>query len=110
MLLLSKIPLPNAQCCAGLSAMLSLPEPRLKGGTDGPLRGGDTDPTDTKGLVKAADGSITIPIQADPPGGAAAANWLPAPKGTFYALLRLYQPKADVLNGLYQLPQVRKVP
>jgi len=65
--------------------------------------------TDTKGLVKAADGSITIPVQADAPEGPAAANWLPAPKGTFYLLLRLYQPRADVLNGSYQLPQVRKV-
>lgn len=65
--------------------------------------------TDTKGLVRAADGSVTIPVQAEAPDGAAAANWLPSPKGTFYLLLRLYQPKAEVLNGSYQLPQVRKV-
>ena len=65
--------------------------------------------TDTKGLKRAADGSITIPIQADPPEGENAANWLPAPKGNFYVILRMYQPGEEILNGSYQLPQVRKV-
>ena len=65
--------------------------------------------TDTKGLKRAADGSITIPIQADPPQGDDAANWLPAPKGNFYVILRLYQPTEETLNGAYQLPQVCKV-
>jgi hypothetical protein len=65
--------------------------------------------TDTKGLKRAADGSITIPIQADPPQGDDAANWLPAPKGNFYVILRLYQPTEQILSGAYQLPQVRKV-
>ncbi|BCP52794.1 hypothetical protein K32_14110 [Kaistia sp. 32K] len=66
--------------------------------------------TDTQGLVKAADGSITIPVQADKPDGDAAANWLPAPKGNFYVILRLYQPSDEILNGSYPLPQMRKVP
>lgn len=65
--------------------------------------------TDTKGLKRAADGSITIPIQADPPEGENAANWLPAAKGNFYVILRMYQPGEEILNGSYQLPQVRKV-
>lgn len=65
--------------------------------------------TDTKGLKRAADGSITIPIQADTPQGNDAVNWLPAPKGNFYMLLRLYQPSEAILNGTYQLPQVKKV-
>jgi hypothetical protein len=65
--------------------------------------------TDTKGLKHAADGSITIPIQADPPQGDDATNWLPSPKGNFYIILRLYQPSEEILNGTYQLPQVRKV-
>jgi len=65
--------------------------------------------TDTKGLKRASDGSITIPIQADQPQGDDAANWLPAPKGNFYVILRLYQPSEAILSGAYQLPQMRKV-
>jgi hypothetical protein len=37
--------------------------------------------TDTAGLVRAADGSITIRVQAAQPTGAEAANRLPAPTG-----------------------------
>ena len=65
--------------------------------------------SDTVGLVRAADGSITVPIQADSPGGDAALNWLPSPEGDFYVILRLYQPRDEVLSGAYQLPQLRKV-
>jgi hypothetical protein len=63
--------------------------------------------TDTKGLVRAPDGSVTIPIQSDKPADAAsAANWLPAPKGDFYVILRLYQPSEEILQDRYKLPQV----
>lgn len=65
--------------------------------------------TDTKGRTKAADGSFTIPVGADQPSGDGAANWLPAPKGDFYVILRMYQPNNDILSGKYQLPQLRKV-
>lgn len=65
--------------------------------------------TDTQGLTAAADGSVTIPIQRDRPDGEAAANWLPAPKGDFYVILRLYQPSDEILDGGYPLPQVTKV-
>lgn len=64
---------------------------------------------DTKGLTRAADGSITVPIQADQPKGENAANWLPAPKGNFYVILRLYRPGDDILGGDYQLPQLTRV-
>ena len=65
--------------------------------------------TDTKGLKHAADGSITIPIQPDPPQGDDAPNWLPSPKGNFYIILRMYQPSDEILKGAFQLPQARKV-
>jgi hypothetical protein len=65
--------------------------------------------SDTKGLIRAPDGSITIPIQNDKP-TSNAENWLPAPKGDFYLLLRLYQPSDEILNGTYQLQQVNRVP
>jgi hypothetical protein len=60
-------------------------------------------------LKVAADGSITIPVSRQKPQRENAANWLPAPGGGFYVLLRLYQPSEDVLSGKWQLPQLNKV-
>ncbi len=66
--------------------------------------------SDTQGLMVAADGSITIPIQTTKPEGEAAANWLPAPEGDFYVILRLYQPSPAILDDEWQLPQLVRVP
>ena len=63
---------------------------------------------DTKGLKVAQDGSITIPISHTKPQGENAANWLPAPEGEFYVILRLYQPSNDILSGKWALPQINK--
>jgi hypothetical protein len=65
--------------------------------------------SDTRGLKVRADGSFEVPLQADKPEGEFAANWLPAPKGPFYMILRLYQPKGQVLEGKYELPQVEAI-
>jgi hypothetical protein len=65
--------------------------------------------TDTNGLKKAADGSITTAVQNAQPDPAPDVNWLPAPKGDFYVILRLYQPTAAILEGTYQLPQMTRV-
>ena len=62
--------------------------------------------SDTRGLTTGADGSITIRLQHAEPVGDGAKNWLPTPAGPFYVILRLYQPKLEMLNGSYQLPQV----
>ena len=62
--------------------------------------------SDTPGLATGRDGSLTIRLQNKVPGGAAAANWLPTPAAPFYLVLRLYQPRADVLDGGYKLPEV----
>jgi hypothetical protein len=65
--------------------------------------------SDTQGLVTAADGSVTVSAQHIAP--AQPANWRPTPEGPFYLVLRLYQPKAEVLDGRYSLPEVvRDVP
>ena len=63
--------------------------------------------SDTPGLKVRADGSFDVPLQAEQPNGEFAANWLPAPKGPFYMILRLYQPKDEVLKSQYELPQVQ---
>ncbi|HHZ16698.1 MAG TPA: DUF1214 domain-containing protein [Clostridia bacterium] len=36
-------------------------------------------------------------------------NWLPAPDGDFNLVLRMYQPSAEVLNGTYEVPGVKRV-
>lgn len=40
-----------------------------------------------------ADGSLTLYIQKDTPGKDKEANWLPAPNGPIYLVMRLYWPK-----------------
>jgi hypothetical protein len=37
------------------------------------------------------------------------ANWLPAPKGTFRPIVRMYQPRPEALDGTYVLPPIRRV-
>ncbi len=44
-------------------------------------------------MKKNSDGSLTLYIQKDSPGKAKEANWLPAPDGTVYLVMRLYWPK-----------------
>ncbi len=45
------------------------------------------------GMKKNPDGSLTLYIQKDSPGKAKEANWLPAPDGPVYLVMRLYWPK-----------------
>ena len=63
----------------------------------------------TPGLIRNADGSLDVWIGRADPGGARSANWLPAPKsGPFGLNMRLYLPKAEVLDGRWWLPAVEK--
>lgn len=62
--------------------------------------------TDTDHLLTGADGSVIIAVQHEKPDPATNANWLPAPSGDFYMILRLYQPTDAILDGTWQLPQV----
>ena len=59
------------------------------------------------GMKKNADGSLTLYIQAKSPGKAKESNWLPAPEGTIYLVMRLYWPKEDATNGKWSPPPVR---
>ena len=45
------------------------------------------------GMKKSAVGSPTTSIQKDSPGKAKESNWLPAPNGPIYVIMRLYWPK-----------------
>jgi hypothetical protein len=46
-------------------------------------------------LKKNADGSLTIYIQHEAPSADKKANWLPAPNGPIYMVMRLYWPKTE---------------
>lgn len=47
------------------------------------------------GMKKNDDGSLTLYIQKDNPGPDKEANWLPAPNGPIYLVMRLYWPKTE---------------
>ena len=55
------------------------------------------------------DGSLTIYVQKESPGKELESNWLPAPAGPFYAVLRLYGPKKEALEGKWVNPPLVKV-
>jgi hypothetical protein len=46
-----------------------------------------------KAMKRNADGSLTLYVQKDSPGKAKESNWLPAPGGPIYLVMRLYWPK-----------------
>jgi hypothetical protein len=46
-------------------------------------------------MKKNADGSLTLYIQKDAPAADKKANWLPAPNGPIYMVMRLYWPKTE---------------
>jgi hypothetical protein len=64
-------------------------------------------------FVTNPDGSVDLYLQAESPGPDKEANWLPAPKGKFIPMLRLYWPtdKAPtILDGSWKPPAVKRAP
>lgn len=58
-------------------------------------------------FIKEDDGSIVLYLQKDSPGKDRESNWLPAPDGPFYTILRMYMPKEQVLNGDWPMPKMK---
>jgi len=56
-----------------------------------------------------SDGSLVLYIGKNSPGKGLESNWLPAPNGPFYLVMRLYGPEAPALEGKWAPPQVQKV-
>jgi hypothetical protein len=63
----------------------------------------------TPGLKEAADGSITIYFQAKSPGKDKESNWLPAPEGPFWPILRTYGPDKTILDKTWKVPPVKRM-
>ena len=63
-------------------------------------------------FVTNPDGSVDLYLQAESPGPDKEANWLPAPKGKFIPMLRLYWPQdtpPSILDGSWKPPAVNGV-
>jgi hypothetical protein len=63
----------------------------------------------TRGLHWGSDGSLELYLQRNPPEGAKAANWLPAPAGPMRLVLRAYEPGEAMIEGTYRVPGVRRI-
>ena len=59
------------------------------------------------------DGSVDLYLQNESPGKDKESNWLPAPKGKFILMLRLYwpvePPKPSIIDGTWKPPAVQRV-
>lgn len=56
-----------------------------------------------------SDGGLTLYVQNKAPAKELQNNWLPAPKGPFYGVLRLYLPKPEVTSGEWKMPLLTPV-
>jgi len=54
-----------------------------------------------------ADGSLDLYLQNESPGKDKEANWLPAPKGAFVPMLRMYWPKRAVIEHIWEPPALQ---
>jgi hypothetical protein len=57
---------------------------------------------------KDADGGLTLIVQNESPGKDKEANWLPAPKGPFSIIMRLYWPKEEATDGKWKQPPLQR--
>jgi hypothetical protein len=63
-------------------------------------------------LKSNPDGSTDLYIQNESPGKDKESNWLPAPKGDFVLMMRLYWPSEtspSIINGSWKVPAAKKV-
>jgi hypothetical protein len=59
-------------------------------------------------LKRDADGGLTLMIQNESPGKDKESNWLPAPKGPFSMIMRLYWPKQAAVEGKWKQPPLQR--
>ena len=64
-------------------------------------------------FITNPDGSVDLYLQATSPGKDKEANWLPAPKGKFALVMRIYSPRntpPSILDRTWKPPPVKRVP
>lgn len=64
---------------------------------------------DRTGDLKTDEDGNTVIVLSNTRPEADYANWLPAPEGPFYLMMRLYIPSAQILDGTWQPPAVERV-
>lgn len=64
---------------------------------------------DAPGLRFGKEGDLTLYIQHESPGFGLEGNWLAAPLGSFYLVMRLYWPGQRVIDGSWKPPPVVQV-
>jgi hypothetical protein len=85
--------------------LLTSPYARRNGAlTENPIDRYLINSTMVSSLIPDAEGGITLHVQHESPGKDREANWLPAPKGPFFMVLRQYWPKPAALDGSWKLP------
>ena len=58
---------------------------------------------------KDSDGGLTLYIQNESPGKDLESNWLPAPKGPFMVVMRLYWPQESAIEGKWTVPALKRM-
>lgn len=58
----------------------------------------------TAGLKTNEDGSLVIYVGKESPGNDKVSNWLPAPDGPFWTVMRCYGPSQSIVDGTYKRP------
>ena len=77
-----------------------------------PRRQPDRAVLDRRPHARPEDGGrrpLTIYLQKDSPGPDKESNWLPTPARAFRPIMRMYQPRKEILDGTYVLPAIRQV-
>lgn len=64
---------------------------------------------DRSGLKPDADGGITIHVQKESPGAGKESNWLPAPEGAFFMILRTYLPGKAIVDQTWSPPSIARI-
>ena len=64
--------------------------------------------TVTSGLKHGDDGSLELLLQKEAP-EKGTSNWLPIASGPFHLVLRMYQPRPELIDGTYKVPALQKV-
>jgi hypothetical protein len=86
--------------------MYELPESLL---VENPLNRYLLNSTMMDDFVFDEDGGLTLYFQNESPGAEKQPNWLPAPKGPFSVVMRLYLPEAEALDGSWKQPPITRV-